>query len=57
MLSISFGGRCWHSAHFMSSIFRASKNISGLVNIEVTSPARLMIILVNVEPCSLRQFS
>ena len=34
-------------AHFMSSIVRASKNISGLVNIEVTSPARLMKTFVN----------
>ena len=40
-----------HSAHFMSSIFMASKNISGIVNIEVTKPALLMIFFVNVEPC------
>ena len=37
-----------HGAHFMSLIFRATKNICGLVNNEVTSPARLMNIIVNV---------
>ena len=40
-----------HSAHFMSSIFRACKNISGLVYVEVTSPAQLMKVFANVEPC------
>ena len=39
-----------HCAHFMSLIFRATKNICGLVNIEVTSSARLMNIFGNVEP-------
>ena len=34
----------------MSSIFGARKNISGLVNVEVTSPAWLMDFFVNVEP-------
>ena len=31
---------------------RASKNISGLVNVTVTSPAGLLIFFLNVEPCS-----
>ena len=28
-----------HHTHFMSSIFKASKNISGLEKVELTSPA------------------
>ena len=30
---------------------RASKNISGLVKVSVTSPAGLMQFFLNVEPC------
>ena len=33
---------------------RASKNISGLVKILVTSPAGLIKFFLNVEPCSLK---
>ena len=32
---------------------RASKNISGLVKVSVTSPAGLMNFFLNVEPCYL----
>ena len=35
----------------MSSNFRASKNISGLVKVMVTSPAGLVKFFLNVEPC------
>ena len=41
----------------MSSIFRASKNISGLVKVMVTSPAGLMKFFLNVEPWTLMDFS
>ena len=37
--------------HFMSSIFRASKSISGQVKVTVTSPAELVKFFLNVEPC------
>ena len=33
---------------------RASKNISGLVKVSVTSPTGLMKFFLNVEPCSLK---
>ena len=33
---------------------RASKNISGLVKVSVTSPAGLMKFFLNVEPCNLK---
>ena len=35
---------------------RASKNISGLVKIQVTSPAGLMNFFLNVEPCFVTAF-
>ena len=35
---------------------RASKNISGLVKVTVTSPVGLMKFLLNVEPCKLKIF-
>ena len=33
---------------------RASKNISGLVKVSITSPAGLMKFFLNVEPCVVR---
>ena len=40
--------------HYLKRVvinIRASKNISGLVKIPVTSPAGLMKFFLNVEPC------
>ena len=34
---------------------RASKNISGLVKVTVTSPAGLMKFFLNVEPCKVNK--
>ena len=34
---------------------RASKNISGLVKVMVTSPAGLMMFFLNVEPCDSKE--
>ena len=42
--------------HYLKRVFiniRASKNISGLVKVSVTSPAGHMKFFLNVEPCSL----
>ena len=35
----------------LNIIIRASKNVSGLVKVTVTSPAGLMKFFLNVEPC------
>ena len=40
--------------HYLKRVIiniRASKNISGLVKVSVTSPAGLMKFFLNVEPC------
>ena len=40
--------------HYLKRVvinIRASKNISGLVKVSVTSPAGLMKYFLNVEPC------
>ena len=45
--------RLWGWSLFENLIIniRASKNISGLVNVTVTSPAGLVKFFLNVEPC------
>ena len=41
---------CWLVDGVVITIFRANKNVSGLVKVKVTSPAGLMNIFLNVEP-------
>ena len=47
---INWGYGVGHYLKFFIINIRASKNISGLVNITVTSPAGLVKFFLNVEP-------